>query len=479
MKNVKRLLVIFLILPCMFLFGACSMIETKRVYVTNIQQTSTIDGTTTYTVYYSNGTTSLFTVNNGTDGKDGSNLTIESIKEYCEANKIDFDSFLKEYLTIIKEENTVQDATSVAIQSAVTIWCEFPVRNYYNMKDTSVACGSGIIYELGDEYSYIITNYHVVYYSDCDTLNKIAKKIHIFQYGTSEAAYETNSYDENGYPLIEYGYGAVEAEFVGGSLNYDLAVLKVKTDDLKKYNENVSEVTIADSYNLGETAIAIGNPECEGFSVTSGIISVVSEYITMTGADDYTECTFRVMRVDTAVNGGNSGGGLFDINGKLIGIVNAKAVANDIDNIAYAIPYENVIAVVNNILHYYEKDSTDARVRKLVLDVKYTTKNNRAIYNPTTNKISLIEDIVINSVDYNSGTGVGYLIGLQSGDILKSITINGVKHNLTQYYQLNDLLLTIHEGDKFIIEVSRNNITHELGITTEQGVLEEQLDIIA
>ena len=209
----------------------------------------------------------------------------------------------------------------------------------------------------------------MVYYTGTTTADKLAKKINIFQYGGAEYATPSGTYDSDGYPEIVYGEGSIEVDFIGGALNYDLAVLKVKTSKLLEVNEHAKPVTIADGYNLGETAIAIGNPEGEGFSVTSGIVSVLSEEIEMTGADDRTSCEFRVMRIDTAVNGGNSGGGLFNNKGEWIGIVNAKAVSSDIDNIAYTLPVDNITKVANNILHYYELTGDIAQVKKLVLDM--------------------------------------------------------------------------------------------------------------
>ena len=476
MKKLKKLFILLIaIIPCMFLFGGCSLVG-EKVYVTDIKATETIGTTTTYTVYYSNGTHSMFTVENGTNGENGQDLTIESIKEYCETNNIDFETFLKEYLTIVDETESIQQATAVAIQSAVSVWCEFPVSDYYT-KDTSIACGAGVIYQMNNTYSYIITNYHVVYYSDCDTANNIASKIHIFQYGTSEYAYETGKKTTDGYPEIAYGDGAVEAEYIGGALNYDIAVLKVSTADLLKYNEHTTAVTVADGYDLAETAIAIGNPETEGISVTSGIISVESEDITMTGADDVTQCTFRVMRIDAAVNGGNSGGGLFNINGELIGIVNAKVVDSQIDNIAYALPYDNVTKVADNLIYYYEQNGEESKVKKLMLGIEVFADNARSIYNPTTKVTTLKEDIVVNSVSLTSssqnGTGVAHMMSMQAGDIIKSISINGEVHTLTRMHELGDWLIAVRPGDKILIIVERDGTTKTLGFAEETGILEE------
>ena len=96
---------------------------------------------------------------------------------------------------------------------------------------------------------------------------------------------------------------------------------------------------------VGSSAIAIGNAQGLGISSTSGVVSVDSEYITMTAADGKTAVAFRVMRVDTAINSGNSGGGMYDDNGNLIGIVNAKIVYDGVENIGYAIPSNGAVSV--------------------------------------------------------------------------------------------------------------------------------------
>lgn len=475
MKNFKKFILVILILPCIFLFNACSFFGSTKVYVTDIKQTSQIGETTTYTVYYSDGSHSVFTVQNGADGDDGDDLTIESIKAYCEANELDFDSFLKQYLTVVQENKSIKDATSIAIQSAVTVWCEVPTSNYYNIKDKELACGAGVIYKMEAEYSYIITNYHVVYNTLSDFSNKIASTIHIFQYGTSEEVYKTNQTDSNGYPLLSYGDGAVYAEYVGGSLTNDIAVLKVSTDDLLTYNENAKPVTIAEDYSLGETAIAIGNPACEGFSVTSGVVSVISEELNMTGADEATSCTFRVMRIDTAINGGNSGGGLFNINGELIGIVNARVVSVEYENMAYALPIDHVSKIADNLIYYYESEQTPSNVKALTLNIGLTSKNSRAVYNSTENETTLQEDVVITSIS----VGVGNDMDLKIGDIIKSISINGTKYDITQAYQVDDVLLNVREGDKLLITVTRNKITTYCALAEDAGISSSQLIEIA
>lgn len=460
MKKFKNLILIILLIPCLFLISGCVSFEKEQVFVTGIVQGETVEGKTTYVVHYSNGKTSLFSVNDGKNGKDGENLTIESIEAYCTENDIDFKSFLKEYLSMVEKQKSVQDAANTASLSSVSVWCEFPIISGYT-KRNQVSTGSGVIYKMEDEFSYILTNYHVVYYYNCQTENNIAKNITIFQFGTSNDVYKTNKL-ENGYPVYEYGDGAINAEFIGGSMTYDLALLKVNTEDLLTYNEHAKAVTIAEDYEIGETAIAVGNPEALGFSVTSGIVSVKSEELRTTGADDITIFDFRVMRIDTAINSGNSGGGLFNINGELIGIVNIKAVSSDIDNIAFAIPHDNVTAVAENILHYYFKDSSEpAMVKILNLSMSYSGENSRAVYNPTTNRITLKEDVVVTQL----ALGYANNIFVHIGDIITKISINGVEHNIIRAHQIEDLLLTIRENDKLIVTVKRGNTLVELGTT--------------
>ena len=491
MKKFKNLLLILLLIPCVFFLNACSLLEFGEAYVTAIEKTESVGNISTYTVYFSDGTHSTITINDGNDGEDGSDLTIESIKNYCSTNNINFESFLKEYLTVIQvveKAPSIQDATNIALQSTVSVWCEFPTSDYAGAnKKVEVGCGAGVIYQMGETYSYIITNYHVVYYNGCDTSDYIAKEIHVFQYGTDETAYkltqsnifgnQTPVYDSNGYPEIAYGDGAIEATYVGGELTYDLAVLKVSTADLLKYNAHAKPVQVADGYEIGETVMAIGNPECEGSSVTSGIISVVSEDLEMTGADDITKCVFRVMRIDAAVNGGNSGGGLFNINGEFVGTVNAKVVSSTIDNIAYAIPYDNVTAVVDNILYYYN-GSNKSKVKILRLGITISTQNSHAVYNPTTNRTHIVDDAVVTAVQSGS---LAKAMQFKVDDIIKTISINGTVYEINRSYDISDVLLKIRAGDKILIQVQREG-TEELqtlSIAGEDGVLDSYLQTIS
>ena len=455
MKKLRYFLLLLILLPCSLLFSGCL---NRTAYVTNIEKTQTLDNMDIYTVTYSNGTTSNFSVENGKDGTDGEDLKIQDIFNYLVELDPDlytndeegFKQFLQDYLTIQIDENDEKTAINKALLSAVSVYSEFPTYG----GDTSVGAGAGVVYEMGDEYSYIVTNYHVVYYVNSTTSNKIARNIYVYLYGSDVSVTSSNSITNS----INFGGDAIKCEYIGGSMNYDIAVLRVNTSDLKEVNENVRAVDIATGYEVGDTAIAIGNPEGDGVSVTKGIVSVDSEPLTMTGADDRTTITFRVMRIDAAVNGGNSGGGLFNSNGELIGIVNAKLMyASDgtpIDNMSYALPFNNITQVANNIIDNYESNNRAVGVTKLMLGVSIECVNRQNIYNPLTGESTIYDESVITAISEDS---IASSHGLEVGETFSAITINGERQDFSRYYDLENALISIRVGDNVQIYVETQN----------------------
>ena len=336
------------------------------------------------------------------------------------------------------EAEQIINATARGLRSAVSITCKFTKA----IGGTSYgSAGSGVIYQMNKSAgtAYIITNYHVVYDANCNTSNKISNQITVFLYGAE--------YDDLG----------LSATYVGGSMNYDIAVLRVENTMLSTA-EFASAVAIADSdkITVGESAIAIGNPEGYGIAASSGVVSVDSENITMTGADDSTKVTMRLMRIDTAVNSGNSGGGLFNSRGQLIGIVNAKIIDESVENIAYAIPSNVAIAVANNIM---EHGSSTVLCATLGIEVGIT--DSKAVYDAETGSISLQEVITVNSVQ---ATGIAYQ-KIQKGDHLVSATLNqGEPLVLTRQHMLTELLLNARVGDTLTLVIRRNNAEETVSI---------------
>lgn len=458
MKKIKYFIFILLLIPCMFLFSACG----SKVVV-GIKKVDTIGNSDVYSIVYSDGTEDAFTVNHGKDGKDAQSITIEDV--YNAAVDAGFNGdmldFIKVYLEVDIETGS-QNNVSTAILSAVSVYSEFPSSSFSliggTIKDVSIGAGSGVIYKLdkanGD--AYVITNYHVVYSANCSTNDKIASKINCFLYGAlNGVGYKTGSNGskiyENGYPVVEYSDDVIPCEYVGGSMQYDIAVLKISGSEILKNSEaRAISVANSDKIGAGNKAIAIGNPSGAGISVSEGVVSVDSEYIDMTGADETTQVQFRVMRVDTAINSGNSGGGLFNEKGELIGIVNAKIIDANIENIGYAIPSNIATRVADNILEY--ASSHNKKAFKPTIGITVEIKASRAIFDEEILTTRIVEDVYINSVE-NSSLAKDKL---QPNDKLVSIKIQNKVIEIERMYQIVDSTWLMRVGDVVEFTVLRN-----------------------
>lgn len=449
-------------------FSAC-IIGERSVYVTSIEATSSDGSGQTYTVYYSDGTASEFTVKNGTDGsdgaagaagRDGSDLTVEDIyaKYVEEYGEISYADFLSLYLSVNTDNSAV---IAECMLSSVKVYSEFVegtyiqtgLAGYRKTYDTALYTGAGIIWRIDGDYTYIVTNYHVVFDSSADETknggSQIARTITCYLYGSEYTPYTTDSKDADGYSVIEYGDYAVECEYVGGSINCDLAVLRAETDDLKALNGDIKQVTVADEYYVGQTAIAIGNPENGGISVTEGIVSVDNEYIKL--SLDGTARYYRSIRIDTALYSGNSGGGLFNADGKLIGITNAGA--SDDENINYAIPLQIVKGAVGNILYYYgDEDASTVGAYKITLGVTVLSQNSRYVYDSAKGCGKIVEDVVLGEVASGS---IADLMGLAAGDYVTAVTVDGSEYPCLRSFDISDAILTMRSGSSISVAYTR------------------------
>ena len=134
------------------------------------------------------------------------------------------------------------------------------------------------------------------------------------------------------------------ATVVGEDDTSDVAVLKIDATGL-------TPATVGDSDGLavGDNVLAVGNPLGElGGTVTSGIVSALNRSVTIQGTSSTN--TMSLVQMDASVSPGNSGGGLFNMNGELIGLVNAKSSSSDAEGLGFAIPINDAIKVAQDLL---------------------------------------------------------------------------------------------------------------------------------
>ena len=164
---------------------------------------------------------------------------------------------------------------------------------------------------------------------------------------------------------------------------------------------------------------AVGNPESDGLSVTNGVVSVESENITMYLANETTTTSRRVIRIDAAVNSGNSGGGLYNQDGLLIGIVNAKTVDEEVEGMCYAIPINIASAIADKVISTCDGVNTTT-ISRVYLGINTGIASSVAHYDEETGRLSIVQQIGVSSV---SLTGDSYGI-LKENDIFVSAVYN-------------------------------------------------------
>lgn len=201
---------------------------------------------------------------------------------------------------------TVKDITAKTQDTVVEIKTESVQADTWMQQYVTEGAGSGVIIKSN---GYIITNNHVI-----DGANKI-----------------TVTTSDN----REY-----EAKLVGTDSDTDVAVLKIDAKDL-----SAATFGNSDQLNVGDMAVAIGNPLGElGGTVTAGIISALDRSISIDGK------TMSLLQTDTSINPGNSGGGLFNQYGQLVGVVVAKSSGSDVEGLGFAIPINRAADVASQLM---------------------------------------------------------------------------------------------------------------------------------
>ncbi len=416
----------------------------------------------TYTILFDDGNAFSYTVANGKDGVSARDLYEESVLEGFEGDYLDF---VEEYLKINADSSLV----SSACFSSVSVLCKYQILVGYKKAMEISTTGSGVIYSMDNAgNAYIVTNYHVVFAADRvdpTTLTQkkgVADKIYVYLYGSEIYGSE---YDES----IPFRGMGIEAEFVGGSLTNDLAVLKITDSEILR-DSDARPILIGDSDRLqpGETVYTIGAPGGEGIALSKGVVGIPSENISLTGADAVTGIRLNVIRLDATVNPGNSGGALINAVGELVGVVSAKKTQKDYENTGYAIPVNHVVSVIENILCYTEKAEEASSpyqkgfAYKPTLGITVTATSSFARFDENKGVVTTQEKITVLSVE----SGSIWFGRLKENDVLTSLSVKRdgttTVYTLRRADDLGKILYDCREDDRITLTFLRGTIESSL-----------------
>lgn len=283
--------------------------------------------------------------------------------------------------------------------------------NSGNTQQYAEGAGSGIIISQTDDEILILTNHHVIEGAEELSVQFVNEK-------------------------------SVDATVKGTSEKKDVAVIAVKIKDLDNDTLKAIKIaTIGDSTKLkpGEGVIAIGNALGYGQSVTAGIVSAVNRDVKSE------EGTKKMIQMDAAINGGNSGGALLNNAGEVVGICEAKysnysSSSGLTEGMSLAIPVSDVKDTIEKLMNGEDEKSEDVRIGI----EGYMISEQQAKYNncPVGFYISKIED----------GMGADKA-GLEIGNIITEI--DGTK--VSSINDISNVLYDKKKGDKVKLKVSYAN----------------------
>ena len=213
----------------------------------------------------------------------------------------------------------------------------------YSQESTS--SGSGIIIGKNDTELLIVTNYHVV--ANSKELSVVFSPVE------SKLEMQAQQGGANSQSSILESEDIPTAIVKGYDSDKDLAVIAVALKDITAdVLAQIKVATIGDSSALkpGDQVVAIGNALGYGQSVTTGIISAVNRKITMESADGSSLVTNSFIQTDAAINQGNSGGALLDMQGNVIGINSVKIATTGVEGMGYAIPISDVGSIIDELM---------------------------------------------------------------------------------------------------------------------------------
>ena len=308
----------------------------------------------------------------------------------------------------------------VGIEVDFSVSANYPTFSAATQSSTSKATGSGVIIS---KDGYILTNNHII-----DTSSTTTSKYYTVSDANKVLVY---LYEED---------NPVEAEIIGSDSVTDLAILKIDRNDLTPV-----EIGDSDSVQVGEFAMAIGNPLDMRNTVTSGIISGVNREI-----EDDNGTMYTLIQTDAAINAGNSGGALVNADGKLIGINTLKMSGTGIEGMGFAIP-------INSTLDISEQLISTGKVKRPYIGISGTD-----VSETLSEYYNIPVGVYVRSIQSD---GPAKSSDLKPGDVI--VKFNGEK--IETMSQLNKKKNDCKIGDEVTLTVSRGGDEVDVKVTlTEQ-----------
>lgn len=321
----------------------------------------------------------------------------------------------------ISLSNYSETGTAVAnkvLPSIVGITVEYSVSSIFMSQSTTAqAQGSGIIIS---EDGYILTNNHVINSSSSSSYYAIgeANKVEVYLYN-----------DETAY----------EAKVVGTDEQTDLAVIKIEKEGL-----TAAELGDSDTVQVGEFAMAVGNPLGMQSSVTSGMISAVNRDVT-----DSDGKTYKLIQTDAAINSGNSGGALVNSEGKVIGINTLKVSATGVEGMGFAIPVNSAKPIYEDLIQYN-------KVRRPYIGISGKNLDEKTA---AANKL-VVGAYVVSVEEYSPAEKAGMKVG--------DVIIKADDKEVKTMDELNEIKNTHSIGDTMTITVNRNGKEKDLVVVLSE-----------
>lgn len=322
--------------------------------------------------------------------------------------------------SLISLENFSETGIAVSkkvLPSVVGIKVEYSVSSIFSRgESTGTAEGSGVIIS---EDGYILTNNHIVNTSSTSSFYEVGKanKVTVYLYN-----------DETEY----------EATIIGTDEQTDLAVIKIDKTGL-----TAAELGDSDSIQVGEFAMAIGNPLGLQSSVSSGMISAVNRKVTADGV------TYTLIQTDAAINTGNSGGALVNSKGQVIGINTLKMSGSGVEGMGFAIPINSTKSISEQLIAYKKVKRPFIGISGRDLSEQLAKANN------------LVVGVYVLSVEEFSAAEKS---GIKNGDVITSI--DGKK--VTTMDELNEVKNSHNIGDIIKLTIFRDGNEKEISLTLQE-----------